>query len=422
MPGFGKPSALPPNIVLIISDDQAWTDYGFMGHPAIRTPRLGRFARQGVTFTRGYSAAPLCCPSLASMLTGLHPHQNRITSNDPPRVGDKPWPPERLALRARMIDYYERSATLPRLLARRGYRSFQAGKWWGGGYARGGFTAGMTHGDPARGGRHGDEGLRIGRETMQPVFDFLAGPAARPFFLWFAPMMPHAPHTPPERLLQQYRKSTGSLHVARYWAMCEWWDEVCGQLLDRLDSTALSDNTLVLYTCDNGWIQRPDAPAFAPRSKRSQYDGGVRTPLILRWPGRTRPLRDERTLVSNLDLAPTILRAANLEPEPGMQGINLLDSAALARREAVFGSVYTHDAVDIDRPVENLEYLWAVEGAWKLILPGPRTGAKAVELYNVLEDPYENTNLAPEYPGHVARIRKRIQSWWPEGAAALQKP
>ena len=421
-PAFGQSPEGLPNVVLIISDDQAWGDYGFMGHPTIRTPRLDRLASQSVVFTRGYAAAPLCCPSLASMITGLHPHQHHITSNDPPRTGERPWPPERLALRARMIDYYEKSPTLPRLLARRGYRSFQSGKWWGGHYSRGGFTAGMTHGDPARGGRHGDEGLKIGRETMQPVFDFMDNADGDPFFLWFAPFLPHTPHNPPERLLKHYQDRTDSIHVARYWAMCEWWDEVCGQLLDRLDATDMARNTIVLYTCDNGWIQSPDANGFAPRSKRSPYEGGVRTPVMVRWPGRAKPSRDERTLVSNVDLAPTILRAANMEPTADMQGVNLLDAAALKRREAVFGAAYTHDAVDIDRPVENLQYLWAVEGQWKLILPGPRAeGEPEVELFNVIEDPRESTNLASRRPDDVARIRKRIQAWWPEGAAALWK-
>ncbi len=419
----GQTSAPPPNVVLIISDDQAWGDYGFMGHPHVRTPRLDGLARQSAVFTRGYSSTPLCCPSLASIITGLHPHQNRITSNDPPRTGDAPWPPERLALRARMIENYEKSPTIPRLLAQRGYRSFQSGKWWGGSFARGGFTAGMTHGDPARGGRHGDEGLKIGRATMQPVYDFIDGAGGNPFFLWFAPMMPHTPHNPPERLLKHYQSRTPSIHVARYWAMCEWWDEVCGQLLDHLDAKGLAANTLLLYTCDNGWIQQPGAPGFAPRSKRSQYDGGVRTPLLVRWPGRVRPARDERTLVSNLDLAPTILRAAGLGPTPDMQGLNLLDAAALKRREIVFGGVYTHDAVDIDRPVSSLQYLWAVEGPWKLILPGPQAeGKPEVELFNVVQDPHENTNLSARRPREVARIRERIAAWWPEGAAALRMP
>lgn len=407
----------PPNIVFIVSDDQAWTDYGFMGHPIIRTPRLDGLAKESVVFTRGYAAAPLCCPSLASMISGLHPHQHKITSNDPPRVGEKPWTPERLALRKQMIDYYDKAPMLPRLLQSKGYVSLQTGKWWGGHHSSGGFTAGMTHGDPARGGRHGDEGLRIGRQTMKPVWDFLDEAGSKPFFLWFAPMLPHTPHNPPEGLLAKYKDKTDSIHVARYYAMCEWWDTVCGELLDGLDKRNLRENTLVFYTCDNGWIQRTDAPGFAPRSKQSRFDGGLRTPIMLRWPGRLKPVRDEKTLVSNIDLAPTVLRAAGLQPRPEMQGLDLTKPV---RRDAVFGAAYTHDAVDIHKPVENIRYLWVVEGNLKLTVPGKHADDQppAVELYDVVRDPSEKNNLAAARPADVRRLRNRIAKWWPEGAAS----
>jgi arylsulfatase A-like enzyme len=126
----------------------------------------------------------------------------------------------------------DRLPTLPRLLAAQGFVSFQTGKWWQGDFSRGGFTAGMT-----KGTRHGDDGLTIGRDTMQPMWDFIDGALRehKPFFLWYAPFLPHSPHTPPERLLAKYRDTTPSLHVARYWAMVEWFDETCGQLLAFLD-------------------------------------------------------------------------------------------------------------------------------------------------------------------------------------------
>ena len=185
----------------------------------------------------------LCSPSLASILSGQYPHRHKITGNDPPLPsGENERSAQRhpafLAQRQEMLKYFDVMPTLPRLLASKGYLSFEAGKWWGGSYRRGGFTHGMTHGDPARGGRHGDDGLAIGRQGMQPVFDFieLAQTRKAPFFLWYAPMMPHSPHNPPDRLLIHYRDKTPSLEVAKYWAMCEWFDETCGQLLDFLDS------------------------------------------------------------------------------------------------------------------------------------------------------------------------------------------
>ena len=239
--------------------------------------------------------------------------------------------------RQRMIARFDQAPALPRLLAERGYISFQAGKWWGGNFRHGGFTAGMSHGDPARGGRHGDEGLEIGRVTLNPVLDFIdqAAAAHKPFFLWYAPMMPHSPHNPPARLLEQYRAQAPSVEVAKYWAMCTWFDETCGELLAGLDARKLSANTLVIFLADNGWIQDANAGRPAPRSKQSQYDGGLRTPILVRWPAKVRPGRSDRPVIS-IDLATTILAAARLKPTAEMQGVNVLDESALSRREAIF--------------------------------------------------------------------------------------
>ncbi len=403
--------AAPPNVVLIIGDDQGWGDFGFMGHPAIRTPHLDRLASQGVLFTRGYVPSSLCRPSLASIVTGLYAHQHGLTCNDPP---DGLAPAEQLRQRREQIAKIEQVPALPRLLAARGYLCLQTGKWWEGDFRRGGFTDGMTHGDPSRGGRHGDEGLKIGRQGMAPIFEFLDRAGDRPFFVWYAPMMPHEPHNPPPQLLDKYRAKTDSLHVARYWAMCEWFDRTCGQLLDYLDKKKLAENTLVVFVVDNGWIQQPDRGGFAPKSKRSPYDGGLRTPVILRWPRRITPRKDAETLVSSIDLAPTILAACGLKSSPEMQGVNLLDSDALAKRKTIFGEVFTHSAVDVHRPAANLQYRWCLEGRWKLILPhAANVPGGLPELYDVPADPHESANQAVARPDDVARLRRQIDAWWP---------
>ena len=399
-----------PNVVVIISDDQAWGDYGFMGHPAIQTPRIDKLASESLVFTRGYVTAPLCCPSLASMVTGLHPHQNGITSNDPPAIGGKRgWSPERLELRFKQHACIDTAPSLPRTLGKKNYLSLQTGKWWLGHYSRGGFTHGMTHGDPKKGGRHGDAGLKIGREGMKPITDFLDTAKGKPFFIWYAPFLPHAPHTPPQRLLDKYLPKTKSKFVARYWAMCEWFDETVGELLDILEKRGLAKDTMVLYICDNGWIQDPNSGRFAPRSKRSRYDGGLRTPIMVRWPGKVAPKRDETTPVSSIDLAPTVLAACGLEPAPAMQGVNLLDPKALAARDTIFGGAYSHDAVDVEKPKASVEYLWCVSGKWKCIID--KTGDK-VELYDILADPHENQSLAAQNPDVVIDLRKRIRDWY----------
>jgi arylsulfatase A-like enzyme len=412
-------SVSAPNVVLIISDDQGWTDYSFMGHPHIRTPHLDKLAAESLAFRRGYVPSSLCSPSLASILTGLYPHQHKVTSNDPPLPANKTGAaaardPEFLAQRQQIIARFDQAPTVPRLLADRGYVSFQAGKWWGGNFQRGGFTAGMTHGDSARGGRHGDDGLNIGRTTMKPVLDFIddAAAAHKPFFLWYAPMMPHSPHNPPARLLEQYRALAPSLEVAKYWAMCTWFDETCGQLLAHLDARNISDNTLVIFLADNGWIQDPEADRYAPRSKQSQYDGGLRTPILVRWPGTVRAARSDR-LVSSIDLAPTILAAAGVKPAAEMQGLNLLDESALAHRDAIFGEIFTHNAVDIDRPATSLRYRWVIAGNWKLIVPAAQnTPNRPVELFDLAADPHEAHDVAASEPGQTARLKKLVDDWW----------
>ena len=408
--GADDAAARPPNVVLIIGDDQAWGDFGFMGHPVIQTPELDKLASQSLVFTRGYVPSSLCRPSLASIVTGLYPHQHRITSNDPAKELPRE---EFLRQRQRQIDNIDQVPTLPRMLGRQGYLSFQTGKWWEGNYRRGGFTHGMTHGDPKRGGRHGDEGLKIGRQGMTPVFDFIDAAGDRPFFIWYAPFLPHTPHNPPERLLKKYRDKTDSPFIAKYWAMCEWFDETCGQLLDFLDQRKLADNTLVLFVTDNGWIQRPGSRGYAKNSKQSPYDGGVRTPIMLRWPGKIKPRRDDTTPVLSIDLAPTILAACGLEPTADMQGLDLLAGGALAGRKAIFGEIFRHNAVDIDDPASSLRYRWCIEGRWKLIVPNAANEPDAEEeLYDLEADPHETENLAASNADRVKHLRSLIDGWW----------
>ena len=407
-------AAKPPNVVLIISDDQSWTDYGFMEHEAIETPNIDRLARQSRLFKHGYVPTSLCCPSLATLITGLYPHQNGITGNEPPiPSGGKNTDQYRSQVQE-CVGFIDTVPTLPRLLAKRGYVSHQSGKWWQGHYSRGGFTHGMTHGDPKRRGRHGDVGLKIGREGLQPIFDFTDDAGDKPFFVWYAPFLPHNPHNPPKRLLDKYTKKTESIFIARYWAMCEWFDETCGQLLNHLDEKKLARDTLVIYVTDNGWIQRADNGRYAPRSKRSPYDGGIRTPIMIRWPGKVQP-GERPELANSIDLAPTILKACGLEPTDTMQGIDLLDDTALAKRKSTHGACYLHNAIDIHKPSANLTHRWLINGNWKLILPHKtNTNATEPELYNLTKDPHETQNLAKTNPHQAKRLAKQLNELLPE--------
>jgi uncharacterized sulfatase len=194
--------------------------------------------------------------------------------------------------------------------------------------------------------------------------------------------------------------------------MCEWFDETVGDLLAHLEKRDLTDNTLVLYLHDNGWIQDPEKSQFAPKSKRSPYDGGLRTPILVRLPGKVRSGTSD-LLASSVDLAPTILHAAGVKPPAAMPGVNLLDADSFGARDVVFGATFTHNAIDIHRPASNLEYRWVISGHWKLIVPNPGTVRDGKpELYHLSIDPREEQNLADSQPARVAELRKRLAEWW----------
>ncbi|MGB7346980.1 MAG: sulfatase [Pirellulaceae bacterium] len=417
----------PPNIVMIISDDQSWTDYGFMGHPQIKTPHLDKLASESVLFRRGYVPTALCRPSLVTLLTGHYASTHGVTGNDPsPKYADRGS--ELYNQRcAQLISYIDKFETLPEALGKRGYLSHQSGKLWEGSYQNCGFTHGMTRGFPEKGGRHGDDGLDIGRQGMKPVVDFidLAVGEKKPFFMWYAPFLPHTPHNPPKRLIDKY--NTGELPetVAKYYAMCDWFDETCGELLQKIDDVGQRDNTLVVYVTDNGWIQDPESQKYAPRSKQTPYEGGVRTPIFYRWPNKMKPA-DRPELTSSIDIVPTILAAAGAPIPDDLPGLNLLPAMIEGKaidREVIFGEGFAHDIADIENPEASLLFRWAIDGDYKLLLTydgeanryastHPRT-EKRPQLFNLKLDPSEETNVASQHPDVVQRLVEKIDAWYP---------
>jgi len=391
--GAAQGSSEKPNVVLILGDDIGWSDFGFMGHDAIRTPSLDRLASEGALFPSAYVPTPKCRASHATVLTGLYAHEHRICAND-----------------LKSKTYVTRLNTLPRLLAEAGYSSFQAGKVWDGGFSNVGVTSGMTI-------RSGAPTWIIGRKTLKPIFRFIDRNVGRPFFVYYAPWMPHVPHTPPERLLRKYRGIARDLHEAKYWAMMEWFDETCGQLLDHLDKKGLRDKTLVVFAVDNGWLRSDyvwsaNSVVVNYRAKDSPYDMGVRYPMIFRWTGRIKPSVIEEP-VSSLDILPTVLKFCGLRPPEKLSGISLaeriLDNTRLDR-SAVFGEVYAHTDVSGPHPELLPDALWMREGDWKLIEKISPAG-RSYELYDLKKDPFEKKDLAQANPKLLNRLKGRLETW-----------
>ena len=400
-----------PNIVFILSDDQSWTDYSFMGDKNIETPRLDQFAKESLTFTKSYVPTPLCSPSLATIITGLYPKDHGILGNDfvYERVKDrKESRKNRNEVYKPLILAFEEQTTFPDLLKEKGYLSFQTGKWWHGNHKIGGFDYGMTHGDPNRGGRHGDFGLEIGRKGMDTINSYLdlAIREKKPFFLWYAPYLPHRPHNPPQRLLDKYKQKTDSEHLAKYWAMCEWFDETCGQLFDMFEKKGLTENTLFVYVCDNGWAQDPEKSGYLKHSKRAPYDMGIRTPIMYKWKGKIDPKMDDKTITSSIDMVPTVLDVLGIEKPINLPGISVLDKEALNNRKGIFGEVYAHDFESVEK---SIFYNMAIFPPYKIIVPDSvRKKNEVVQLFNIEEDPFEKNNIAEQNPEIVKDLKNKI--------------
>jgi arylsulfatase A-like enzyme len=378
-----------PNIVLILSDDQAWTDYGFMGHPEIKTPHLDKLASRSLVFERGYVASPLCRPSLASLLTGRFPHDHGVTGNDVD--GNK----DREALDLPVRESFHKLPSFVRMLTANGYLAHQSGKWWEGTHTDGGFTDGMMP-KPAR---HGNtESLAIGRDGIKPVTDFIDRATAekKPFFVWYAPFLPHTPHNPPKRLLERYQKP----------------------------------GRVILYICDNGWVpasanandpHQKTWKGYALRSKGSPYEYGIRTPIMVSWPGKVSPERSPE-FAHTIDFFPTIAALAGLKAPDGLTGVNLLDKPSRKSRETVFGVTHSIHNMTPGDPDGTLQYHWCIKDEWKLIVRHHGKDStdyrkvhqwdKApVRLYQIRKDPHEENDLAAGHPDIVERLRGKISAW-----------
>ena len=303
--------ALQPNIVLIVSDDHGYPDYGFMGSPVVRTPRLDQLAEEGVVFTHGYSTASVCRPALFTLLTGLLPIQlhfweRAFLAAEGGRPGDG--------------SFVASIETLPRLLAERGYATFQAGKHWEGTYEDAGFSAGMVDAD-------GHEGVArqwkvLVRDSIEPVNRFVDEHADGPFFVWFAPLLPHLPHDAPPRFRRLYPEVKG--FAGSYYAAVSWLDEGIGRLVDHIQGLGIERRTLFVYVADNGWDAGSwDSVLGGAKGKMSLHELGFRTPVILRWLGGIAPAPHRDELVSTTDVFATLLDYAGARKPPHRTGHSL---------------------------------------------------------------------------------------------------
>jgi uncharacterized sulfatase len=450
--------ATSPNVIFILGDDQGWYDYSFMQRPGVdkaavdlkpsipqvaKTPAIDRLADEGLAFIHGYSA-PVCRPALASMITGTYLQQHWVTGNDLVNSSGTRIDDSTVEARMQVLN------PLPRTLFNQlGYTSFQTGKWWEGHHSNGGFTHGDTVNSLAAGtappqwsgsapsyarARHGDWGLMTGRvdyvndiqapahpipyaNTVQTVTDFINTQVAadQPFFLWYAPFLPHDPFDPPAGLVAEYTALGLNSTDAKYYANIERFDGGVNAILNHLDTKGIADNTIIILICDNG-----RSLDLSTVGKLTPYDSGVRSPILVRWPDRIKPGGAiepgiVRTPVSMVDMVPTVHHALGLPIYPEMRGIDLLDPAAVAARDTVCGSDHDVEILTLSNPTASLESRFAVRDGWKLILF--TNGNK--QLFHLYDgstpvDPHETTNLAASNPQLVGELSLEIVNWYAE--------
>lgn len=409
-----------PNIILIVADDMGWFDLGCYGNQFIESPNLDQMAKEGIRFTDGYAAAPLCSPSRASLVTGLHPIAVNITEhihgNQPAGPNQKlQTPPVNQQLNLEFV-------TIPEVLKTKNYISAHIGKWHLGG---GKFTpehqgydlniAGAWNGLPnsffypffPMGEKpeiqnDAKEGNYLTDVLTNKAIEFITKQQNGPFFLSLNFYSPHVPIEGKDVLVEKYRKKRGNddetiMPNIHYAAMVESIDQNVGRIIKTLKALGLEENTLVVFTSDNGGLSVQEVPAFAKHTpptdngvlrdgKGYLYEGGIREPFIVKWPRKIKPNQVNETPVIAQDLFNTFVdvTGAQGKTNDGLSLMPVFNGKALAQRGLLWH--LPHYSPQHGKPASAFR-----EGDWKIL---HFYETDSYELYNVRKDMAETFNLA----------------------------
>ncbi len=442
--------ATPPNIVFILADDLGWRDLHCYGSPWHDTPHLDRLAREGTLFTHGYAAAPICSASRAALLTGRSPARlgfefvTKLPTAKRPAGHPLVGPPYPLNLPLSEI-------TLGEMLGAAGYATGYFGKWHVSEHSGGYLGWSATHGPLQQGYAEGDQEFGLhpysyvahpsakstplaagdyGHDALtERAIAFLRRPRSTPFFLHLAHYFVHDPiHSRARWLVEKYaaRLLPGAdPRRAEYAAMVETLDHLIGQVLQALDDLGLTQNTLVVFTSDNGGNPQYSANGPLRGSKWNLYEGGLRVPWIVRWPGKVSAGVTSASPFIGTDLFPTLAAAtgAELPPDVTLDGRNVLplwrgqsSDPSLVERAFVWHFPYYHPetgfsealveigvndfAISQTRPQSTIH-----AGDWKLVhfYEGNRD-----ELYRLSADISEQRDLTKQEPARARELRRRL--------------
>jgi len=452
-PGAAKGSSAPLNFVFILADDLGWSDVGCYGSDLHETPNIDRLARQGMRFSDAYAAAPVCSPTRASIMTGKYPARLHLTtwyeaSANPPQ-GRKLVPP------VTQGNLPHEQVTIAEVLKEAGYFTAHVGKWHLGDAGHYPETQGFdvniggtfwgapaTYFYPYRGAQHyggefryvphlefGSEGEYLTDRLTSEAIGILNKVRDRPFFL---NLCYHTVHTPIEgkpELVERYKKKVApGMHHQNYEyaAMVHSLDENVGRILAKLNELGIADRTVVFFFSDNGgfinqYQEKTVTDNYPLRSgKGSLYEGGVRVPLIVKWPGVTRPGSTSSEAVCSIDFYRTILdmsgHAGSQTHNADLDGVSLVpllkNPDAKLNRDALCWH-YPH-YYPTTSPVSAIR-----QGDWKLL---EYFEDGRVELYNIKSDLSERNDLSKQMRDRAEELRTRLDAWRKVVNAQLPTP
>jgi arylsulfatase A-like enzyme len=424
-----------PNVVFFLVDDMGWRDLACYGSTFFETPNIDRLAAQGMRFTDGYAACPVCSPTRASIVTGKHPARLHLTNF---LVGRR-WPKDAPIAPPDWQTFLPPSeVSIAERLKTAGYTTAHIGKWhlggkpqyWpenqgfdlnvagcGSGMPRSYFWPAWRNNPPVKGRRPGDY---LPEVLTHHALRFLQqhGAGEKPFYLQFNFYNVHIPLQARRDAIEKYRRKPvrpdETQTNAIYAAMVEAVDTAVGRVLAKLDELGIADRTVILFTSDNGGLsvrEGPNTPATnnAPlrAGKGYLYEGGIREPWIVKWPGHVKPGSICATPITSHDAYPTILEIAGVPDAPdhvtdGRSIVPLLTQAGQLDRDALYWH-YPHYANQGGRPGSAVR-----RGPWKLI---ERHEDGRLELYNLEKDLGERHNLADEQPEKAAELQEMLHAW-----------
>lgn len=435
------------NIILFLIDDLGWRDLGCQGSSYFQTPNIDRLASQGTRFTDAYSACAVCSPTRAAILTGKYPARLLLTDWLP--AGR--WDPKSRLREGRFVRGLPvEELTLAEVLRDAGYKTASIGKWHLGSEPfslpeHHGFDlniGGNAHGSPgsyffpyigdwlipATGQRAkwnvlptGKEGEYLTDRLTDESIRFIQNNKQQPFFLYFPHYAVHTPLEAPEAMVAEYAKIPDELQQGKpvYAAMVESIDKSVGRIMATLQELKLDEQTLIIFTSDNGGFYNATNNAPLRANKGAYYEGGIRVPLIIKWPGRSKSSSVIHEPVISTDLYPTCLAAAGLSmlPNQHIDGENL--QAVIDNPEHTWNrSLFWHYPHYNEHP-SSVPSSVIRNGKWKLI---ESFDPESIELYNLQADLSETQNLAENETEITRKLLSELTAWRQQVGAEMMLP